>query len=85
MFIKNCLYMRYRKSIEIIRLTDLLFSWGGGGGLIHVTQPTFQTVVSPSQRRGAPFRALAWGEGTNFARLFTPGEREALAKSKVYQ
>jgi hypothetical protein len=30
-------------------------------------------------------RALARGEGTNSARLFTPGEREALAKSKVHQ
>ena len=35
---------------------------------------------SPSQRRGALFRALARGEGTNSARLFTPGERKALAK-----
>jgi hypothetical protein len=25
------------------------------------------------------------GEGTNSPRLFTPGEREALAKSKVHQ
>jgi hypothetical protein len=41
----------------------------------------FLTVLSPSQRRGAPFR----GEGTNSARLFTPGERNALAKSKVHQ
>jgi hypothetical protein len=40
---------------------------------------------SPSLRRGAPFRALARGEGTHSARLFTPGEREALAKSKVHQ
>jgi hypothetical protein len=39
----------------------------------------------PSQRRGVPFRALAWGEGTNSAQLFTAGEREALAKSKVHQ
>jgi hypothetical protein len=27
----------------------------------------------------------ARGEGTNSPRLFTPGEREALAKSKVHQ
>jgi hypothetical protein len=27
----------------------------------------------------------ARGEGTNSARLFTPGERKALAKSKVHQ
>jgi hypothetical protein len=27
----------------------------------------------------------ARGEGTNYARLFTPGEKKALAKSKVYQ
>jgi hypothetical protein len=33
----------------------------------------------------APFRALARGEGTNSARLFTPGERNALAKCKVNQ
>ena len=39
----------------------------------------------PSQRRGGPFRALAWGEGTNSARLFTPGKRKALAKSRVHQ
>jgi hypothetical protein len=45
----------------------------------------FDQFLSPSQRRGAPFRALAQGEGTNSARLFTPGEREALAKSKVHQ
>ena len=38
-------------------------------------------ILSPSQRRGAPFRALARGEGiyTNSTRLFTPGERKALA------
>ena len=41
--------------------------------------------LSPSQRRGAPFQALARGEGTNSARLFTPWERNALAKSKVNQ
>jgi hypothetical protein len=41
--------------------------------------------LSPSQRRRAPFRVLARGEGTNSARLFTPGERNALAKSKVHQ
>ena len=40
---------------------------------------------SPSQRRGAPIRALAWGEGNNSTRLFRPGERNALAKSKVHQ
>jgi hypothetical protein len=34
---------------------------------------------SPSRRREAPC------EGTNSPRLFTPGEREALAKSKVHQ
>jgi hypothetical protein len=32
-----------------------------------------------------PFRALSRGEGTNSDRLFTPGERKALAKSKVHQ
>jgi hypothetical protein len=41
--------------------------------------------LSPSQRRGAPFRAYAQGESTNSTRLFTPGERNALAKSKVHQ
>ena len=35
--------------------------------------------LSPSRRREAPC------EGTNYPRLFTPGEREALAKSKVHQ
>ena len=35
--------------------------------------------LSPSRRREAPC------EGTNSPRLFTPGEREALAKSKVHQ
>ena len=44
-----------------------------------------RNVWSPSQRRGAPFRALARGEGTNSARLLTPGERKALGKSKVHQ
>ena len=29
--------------------------------------------------------AQARGEGTNSARLFTPGETKALAKSKVHQ
>jgi hypothetical protein len=38
--------------------------------------------LSPSQRR---VRASARDEGTNSPRLFTPGEREALAKSKVHQ
>ena len=41
--------------------------------------------LSPSQRRGAPFRALARDKGTNSPRLFTPGETKALAKSKVHQ
>jgi hypothetical protein len=41
--------------------------------------------VCPSQRRGAPFRAYARGEGTNSARLFTLGETKALTKSKVHQ
>jgi hypothetical protein len=36
-------------------------------------------ALSPSRRRQAPC------EGTNSPRLFTPGEREALAKSKVHQ
>jgi hypothetical protein len=45
----------------------------------------FLWALSPSQRRGAPFRASARGEGSNSPRLFTPGEREALAKSKVHQ
>ena len=36
-------------------------------------------VYSPSRWREAPC------EGTNSPRLFTPGEREALAKSKVHQ
>ena len=39
----------------------------------------------PSKRRGAPFLAQARCEGANSARLFTPGERNALAKSKVHQ
>jgi hypothetical protein len=30
-------------------------------------------------------RVLVRGEGTNSARLFTPGERKALAKPKVHQ
>jgi hypothetical protein len=42
-------------------------------------------IIPEPERRGAPFRALAWGEGTHSARLFTPGERNALAKSKVHQ
>jgi hypothetical protein len=40
---------------------------------------------STSQRREAPFRAQARGEGTNSAWLFTPGKTKALAKSKVHQ
>ena len=42
---------------------------------------SFQVVqyLSPSRRREAPC------EGTTSARLFTPGERNALAKSKVHQ
>jgi hypothetical protein len=42
-------------------------------------------VLSPSQRRGASFRALARGESTNSDGLFATGEREAIAKSKVHQ
>jgi hypothetical protein len=40
---------------------------------------TSNRYFSPSRRREAPC------EGTNSPRLFTPGEREALAKSKVHQ
>jgi hypothetical protein len=43
--------------------------------------PPFQIIPEPT----APFRAQARGEGTNSARLFTPGERNALAKSIVHQ
>ena len=35
-----------------------------------------------SQRRGAPYRAQARGEGTNSDRLFTPGKTEVLASLK---
>ena len=39
----------------------------------------FKKEFSPSQRREAPC------EGTNSVRHFTPGRREALAKSEVHQ
>ena len=39
----------------------------------------FKILLSPSRRREMPC------EGTNSPRLFTPGERNALAKSKVHQ
>ena len=42
-------------------------------------------IFSPSQRRRVPFSGLTRGEGTNSARLFTPGEKKALAKFKVHQ
>jgi hypothetical protein len=45
----------------------------------------YTMLIIPSQRRRAPFRALARGKGTHFARLLTPGKRKALAKSKVHQ
>ena len=38
-----------------------------------------------SQWHVVPFRALARAKGANSSRLFTPGERKALAKSKVHQ
>jgi hypothetical protein len=38
-----------------------------------------EAKLSPSRRREAPC------EGTNYPRLFTPGETKALAKSKVHQ
>jgi hypothetical protein len=41
--------------------------------------------LSSSQRRGAPFQALALGGGTNSSRLFTPAGWNALAKSKFNQ
>ena len=40
-------------------------------------------LLSPSQRREVPFRALARGEGTKSVRLFTPGKRKASPKSQV--
>ena len=40
-------------------------------------------ALSPSQRWEAPFRALPRGEGTNSVRLFTPGKKKSLTKSKV--
>jgi hypothetical protein len=48
-------------------------------------KPSQYITLSPRQRRGAPFRALARGEVTNPPRLFTPAETKALAKSKVHQ
>jgi hypothetical protein len=46
----------------------------------RITQYIYNLIiVIPSRRR----EALC--EGTNSTRLFTPGEREALAKSKVHQ
>jgi hypothetical protein len=50
-----------------------------------LTMIAFSCALSPSQQRGTPFRTQVQGEGTNSARLFTPGERNALAKSKVHQ
>ena len=38
-------------------------------------------MLSQSQRREAPFRALARGEGPNSARLFTPWKSEVPAPS----
>jgi hypothetical protein len=69
--------MHVFSSIEIITSIYSLFR--------EKMKTTMEGKFSPSQRRGAPFRALARGEGTNSARLFTPGEREALAKFKVHQ
>ena len=48
---------------------------------IQLSADIIETVysLSTSRRREAPC------EGTNSPRLFTPGEREALAKSKVHQ
>ena len=42
-------------------------------------------IFSPSQRHRVPFSGLTRGEGTNSARLLTPWETKALAKSKVLQ
>jgi hypothetical protein len=52
--------------------------------ITKITKTKFIMIV-PQPTAGASFRALARGEGTNSARLFTPGKREALAKSKVHQ
>ena len=40
-------------------------------------------IPEPTARSAVP--GVSPGEGTNFARLFTPGERNAVAKSKVHQ
>jgi hypothetical protein len=57
-------------------------------------ESTSPKVLSPSQRRGAPFREFRRSGSfavpgvspfREFPRLFTPGEREALAMSKVHQ
>jgi hypothetical protein len=54
----------------------------------------FENITVLSVRRGfqhacifpeATFRPLSRGDGTNSARLFTPAQRKALAKSKVHQ
>ena len=42
-----------------------------------------QFIPEPAARIAVP--GVSPGEGTNSPRLFTPGERNALAKSKVHQ
>ena len=46
----------------------------------HVHSLCCSFHLSSSQRREAPFRALAWGEGTNSVLLFTSGRKESISE-----
>ena len=52
-------------------------------GYIILHFVNFDLIHEPTARSAVP--GVCPGEGTNFVRLFTPGKRNALAKSKVHQ
>ena len=58
----------------LIHLTCRLLLEAGSRSAANLDK--LMSSLSPSQRREAPFWALARGEGTNSARLFTPEKRK---------
>jgi hypothetical protein len=50
-----------------------------------VNEPIYSIILIPEPTARSAVPGVSPGEGTNSTRLFTPGERKALAKSKVHQ
>jgi hypothetical protein len=66
-------------------LLILILRASPGADYTHIQTVFIWSIFIPEPTARSAVPGVSPGEGTNSARLFTPGEREALAKSKVHQ